>query len=87
MKLPITEVIEQVKDELLCYEDATELAARWEKEFLQWIAENTGKHKDIIGSGTTACLKIKDEEEVFEIADSYLDAIEEGNVKQYWAKF
>lgn len=35
MKLPITEVIENVKDELLCYEGAEQTAERWEKEFLQ----------------------------------------------------
>lgn len=33
MKLPITEVIENVKDELLCYEGAEQTAERWEKEF------------------------------------------------------
>ena len=32
-------------------------------------------------------LKIKDEEEIFEIADSYMDAVVEGSVKQYWEKF
>ena len=32
-------------------------------------------------------LKIKDEEEIFEIADSYMDAVIEGSVKQYWEKF
>ena len=87
MKLPITEVIENVKDELLCYEGADQTAVRWEKEFLQWVEDHKGKDKDIIVDGGQVSLKIRDEEEIFEIADSYMDALDEGSVKQYWEKF
>ena len=31
--------------------------------------------------------QIRDEEEIFEIADAYMDALEEDRVKQYWEKF
>ena len=67
MKLPITEVIENVKDELLCYEGAEQTAERWEKEFLQWVEDHKGKDKDIIVDGGQVSLKIRDEEEIFEI--------------------
>ena len=30
---------------------------------------------------------LSDEEEIFEIANSYMDALDEGSVKQYWEKF
>ena len=71
MKLKINEVIADVKDELLCYEEGEAVVDRWEKEFREWIEKNKGK----------------DEEEIFEIADSYLDAVAEGNVKKYWETF
>ena len=87
MKLKIDEVIENVKDELLCYEGAEQTAARWEKEFREWIEKNKGKKKDIIVDKGGVSLKIKDEDEIFEMADSYMDAIDEGTVKQYWATF
>ena len=87
MKLPITEVIENVKDELLCYEGAEQTAERWEKEVLQWVEDHKGKDKDIIVDGGQVSLKIRDEEEIFEIADSYMDALDEGSVKHYWEKF
>ena len=87
MKLKINEVIENVKDELLCYEDGERLVQRWEKEFREWIEKNKGKKKDIVLDKGGVSLKIKDEEEIFEIADSYLDAVVEGSVKQYWEKF
>ena len=87
MKLKINEVIENVKDELLCYEDGERLMQRWEKEFREWIEKNKGKKKDIVLDKGGVSLKIKDEEEIFEIADSYMDAVVEGSVKQYWEKF
>ena len=85
MKLKINEVIEDVRAELLCYEEA--VVDRWEKEFREWIEKNKGKHKDIVADKNGVFLKIKDEEEIFEIADSYLDAVAEGNVKKYWETF
>ena len=87
MKLKINEVIEDVRAELLCYEEGEAVVDRWEKEFREWIEENKGKHKDIVDDKIGVFLKIKDEEEIFEIADSYLDAVAEGNVKKYWETF
>ena len=87
MKLKIEEVIENVKEELLCYEEGERLTGRWEKEFREWIEKNKGKKKDIIADKNGISLKIKDEEEIFEIADSYLDAVSEGSVKKYWETF
>ena len=52
MKLKIQEVIENVRDELLCYEDAEQTAARWEKEFQEWVEKNKGKKKlQAMGTG------------------------------------
>ncbi|MDO4530345.1 MAG: hypothetical protein Q4C06_00045 [Bacillota bacterium] len=87
MKLKINEVIENVKDEFLCYEEGEKLVVRWEKEFREWIEKNKGKKKDIVVDKGGISLKIKDEDEIFEIVDSYLDAIAEGSVKQYWTTF
>lgn len=87
MKLAIEELIENVKDELLCYEDMEQASQRWENEFLRWVESNKGKNKDIVVESGGTFFKIKDEEEVFEIANSYVDAIDEGSIKQYWEKF
>ena len=87
MKIKIEEVIEEVKAELLCYEDAEKTAQRWEKEFLEWIEKNKGKKKDIVEDKKGVSLKIKDEEEIFEIADSYMDALEEGSIRHDWDTF
>ena len=87
MKLEIKEIAEAVRDELLRYEDAEQAAVRWEKEFLEWAEKNAGKRKDVFAEKGSIFLKIKDEDEIFEMADSYMDALAEGSVKQYWKEF
>ena len=87
MKLKINEVIEDVRDELLCYEEGVAVVVSWDKELREWIEKIKGKHKDIVADKNGVFLKIKDEEEIFEIADSYLDAVAEGNEKKYWETF
>ena len=32
-------------------------------------------------------MTIKDEDEIFEIADSYIDAVQQNSVKEYWKTF
>ena len=87
MKMKLEEVIENVREELLCYEGAEKLADRWAEEFREWMEKNKGKKKDIAVDKNGLSLKIKDEEEIFEMADSYMDAVEEGSVKKYWDTF
>ncbi|MBS4960812.1 MAG: hypothetical protein KHZ62_08355 [Clostridiales bacterium] len=79
MKLTIEELIEEVKDEICCYEELGEKGAnQWEKEFLTWAQTNMKGKKNFT---------IQDESEIFEIADSYYDAVLENNVKGYWKEF
>lgn len=86
LKLPIAELIESVKDELLCYEGAEKIAKNWESGFQKWLEKNK-KHKDIKEVKGVLIFQVKDEEDIFEIADSYMDAVDEGKVKQYWNEF
>ena len=44
------------------------------------------KSADILSSGDAEAFN-PDEEEIFEIADSYLDAVAEGSVPKYWERF
>lgn len=87
MKIDLEELIEQVKDEILCYEDMEEVAEEWGAEFLKWAEKNKGHHKDIIQTPKGLQFKISDEEEIFEMADSYVDAVEEGMKEAYWQTF
>ena len=64
MKLKLEEVIENVREELLCYEGAEKIADRWAKEFLEWAEKNKGRKKDIVADKNGLALKIKDEEEI-----------------------
>lgn len=87
MKMPMEEFIESVKDEILCYENMEEIALRWEKEFAKWLEKNKGHHKDVVEEKGRIFFRIKDEDEIFEAADSYIDAKNDDNFKGYWEKF
>ena len=87
MKLPLEELIESVKDEIRCYEGGEALAEAWEKELRQWLKETKGKKKGVLEEKGHTFFKIGDEDEIFELADAYLDAVEEGNVARYWQTF
>ena len=79
MKLKMEELIQAVKEELLCYEDMQQTAQQWEKEFRLWVKKKKKKQPFF--------MTIEDEDEIFEIADSYKEAVEEKKVEQYWKEF
>ena len=87
MKMDIEDIIFEVKEELLCYDEiGTEGADRWESEFRSWL-ESPGKKENVEGKGDKAKFVIGDESEIFDIADSYLEAVENGRIEEYWKKF
>ncbi len=86
MRIEVEEFILQVKDELLCFEGMEEKACEWEKQFREWM-KTTKVKKQIMESKGKFCIGIKDEEEIFEVADSYIDAISENNIAKYWNEF
>lgn len=89
MKLVIEDFIEEVKQNFLAYEEEGELAAAsWEKEFKIWMDKPSNKKKKCFKEEKGKLyFVIKDEEEVMEAADSYLDALDEKKVKKYWQEF
>lgn len=87
MKIKLEEWMEEVKENLLCYEGGEQAAVNWEKEFKKWMENPKNKKKYIKEEKGIFYFIVKDEEEVMETADSYLDAIEENTVKKYWTEF
>lgn len=89
MKIEINEFIEQVKDEITCYEELGENGAeKWEVEFNSWLKNNSKNKSDSICSEKGNMFYIaSDESDIMEIADSYYDAVLEGNVSNYWKTF
>jgi hypothetical protein len=87
IKLAIEDFIYEIKEELECYEDiGTQGAEKWAEEFKQWL-NSKGNKKNIDRQGDECYYIVGDESEIFDIADEYLDAIEQGSVKDYWKKF
>lgn len=84
IKMPIEDFIYEIKEEMACYADiGTEGADKWEAKFRERIASK-GKKKNIVASGDKLFYTVGDESEIFDIADEYLDAIENGREAEYW---
>lgn len=87
IRMNIDDFIYEVKEEMLCYDEIGETGAdNWEKEFKTWL-ESPGKKENVSGSGDNAKFLIGDESEIFDIADSYLNAIESNKKDEYWENF
>lgn len=87
IKLDIEDFIFEVKDEMSCYEEiGTKGADLWETAFRNWLKE--GKNQEnVIKKGDKIMFALGDESEIFDIADEYLNALENNKVEEYWKKF
>ncbi len=87
IRMNIDDFIYEVKEEMLCYDEIGEEGAdKWEADFKKWL-ESPCKKENVAGSGDKAKFLIGDESEIFDIADSYLEALENNTVDEYWKKF
>ncbi|MBR1738470.1 MAG: hypothetical protein IJ736_15940 [Firmicutes bacterium] len=88
MKIEIEEFIFEVKDEISCYEEyGKKQAAKWEENFRKWLANDKIKKENVKKEGEKLYYKIEDESEIFDIADEYIESIEENNEEKYWKDF
>lgn len=88
IKMSIKELIFEVKEEILCYEEMGEKRAdEWEAGFNSWLADTGVKKKNIVQNGSVCCYCIEDEGAVFDIADEYVEAVENNAVEKYWENF
>lgn len=87
IKMNIEDFIYEVKEEMLCYEEIGTVGAdKWEKDFREWL-EKRGNKENVQGKGENAKFLIGDESEIFDIADAYVEAVENNRVEEYWKKF
>lgn len=88
LKLEIDEFLFEVKDEIMSYEElGLEHASLFEKNFLKWLDNNNIKKKNIKNIKDKKYYTIDDESEIFDIADEYYTAYEQGKLAEFWSKF
>lgn len=86
IKMPIEDFIEEVKAEIVGYEElGEEKALQWEKNFLSLV--NSGKKQNIEDKKGKKFYILEDEAELFKIVDMYLAAVDSGEEKEYWEKW
>lgn len=87
IKLEIEDFIFEVREELVCYDEiGTSGADEWERGFRSWLGTDKAK-KSIAEQKGKKYFKLKDESEIFDIADEYLEAMETKNIENYWKTF
>ena len=86
IKLEVNEFIDEVREELRCYDEIGDKGAdNWVEGFKTWL--KSSKSKNIVKSADKVYYQISDESEIFDIADEYLAAVEENSVEKYWKTF
>ncbi|MBQ6554324.1 MAG: hypothetical protein IJR45_07180 [Firmicutes bacterium] len=87
IKIEIEDFIYEVFEELICYDEIGEQGAKkWAADFENWL--NDGRKKNnVVKNGEKTYFVIEDEGEIFDIADEYLEAVENNSLEKYWKDF
>ena len=83
LKISIEDLIEEVKAEILCYEDE-DVAVIWEKKFTEFLKKSGRKKPYIKHVAQKTYYIAKDESEIFALADNYVAALNSGEEEKYW---
>jgi hypothetical protein len=87
IKLDIKDFIYEVFEELICYDEIGEQGAKkWAADFEIWLNDGR-KKKNVVVNGGNTYFVIEDEGEIFDIADEYLEAVENNALEKYWKDF
>lgn len=88
IKMKVDELVFEMKEEMICYEQlGEEKAAQWERNFYLWLENKNIKNKNIIQKNGISFYCIEDESVIFDMADEYLEAVENGREDEYWKNF
>ncbi|HOQ16060.1 MAG TPA: hypothetical protein PLL17_02490 [Defluviitaleaceae bacterium] len=88
LKIPIEDFIEEIKAEIMSYEELGEKKAlEWEKNFISLIHEKDKLIKNIEEENGKKYYCLEDESELFRIVDMYLAAVDSGEEKEYWERW
>lgn len=88
IKLEIEEFVEEVKAEMYGYEEIEDSQINdWENKFREWVKKESGKkikNNRIKLGPNSIIIELKDETDIFQIADKYLVAVVNNEVDEYW---
>lgn len=82
LKLTVNEFIEEIKEEISCYEELGEqYSQKWEAKFKELL--NSSKIKKSLLKGDMIVLK--DEADLFSLVDNYWAAVYSNEEDKYWS--
>ncbi|WP_341878026.1 hypothetical protein [Defluviitalea saccharophila] len=88
VKMPLEDFIEEVKSEIIGYEElGEEKALEWEQKFLSLVNDKSKSVPQIEVKDGKKFYQLEDESEIFKIVDMYLAAADSGEEQDYWKKW
>ncbi|MBM7684795.1 hypothetical protein [Defluviitalea raffinosedens] len=88
VKMPLEDFIEEVKSEIIGYEElGEEKALEWEQKFLSLVNDGAKSIPNIEVKNGKKFYQLEDESEIFKIVDMYLAAADSGEEQDYWKKW
>jgi hypothetical protein len=85
LEIPLEEFIEEIKAEITLVEE--DLAMGWELDFCKLIEEKKLSDELYAEGDGKQWIKLKDESDLFGLADAYIEAIETNRLDEYWKRF
>ncbi len=84
LKFSVEDFVEEVTAEIACYEElGEEKAHEWRQTFLKLADEGRIDKRALkLENGVVS---VRDEEDIFVLADSFLAAVTDGEEQKYWA--
>lgn len=87
IKNEIDDFIKLIKEEFMAYEDYEELFFEWKQGFNKLLRENKISNKNLKKAKGKTYFQVYDETEIFSIADDFVVAYEENDLKSYFRTF
>lgn len=85
LKMPLGDFIEEVKAEIMSYEElGEEKAGEWEDKFVSLIEKNALPKKFVKREQNKTVVALQDESELFTLTDSYWAAVVNDEEDKYW---
>lgn len=87
VKTELNEFKKLIKEELMAYEDGEKLFSDWEKGFNLLLKEKRISNKNLKESKGVQYFEVNDEMEIFSIADDFVIAYDDNDLKSYYKTF
>lgn len=87
-KWDLDDYMEEVKFQMTEFDEMTEeIILDWEKRARDWVWKNQGRKRFTVKAKDDILIEVKNEDEMYEVALKYQNAVRKNQIEQYWYSF